>query len=84
MSWLSSNWRACHFSRGLLTVPAWVRLWFFKPSRGVSEGNPLEDVHVTSKSNTDVLPLYPTSFCAHHAELHKLDAKTGKMLQAID
>lgn len=56
-------------SISLPTVPARVRLWFLKPSRHVSKGNPLEDVHVTAEAKTNVLALHHASFGVHHPEL---------------
>lgn len=62
-----------HFSTSSqLTIPACVTRWLFKPSGDVGKGNPLKHVHVTAISNTDILPLYLTSFGGHHPELHKL------------
>lgn len=55
----------------LPTVPAGVRLWLLKPSRNISKGDPLKDVHVTTEPKTDVLSLHHTTLCEHHTELHK-------------
>ena len=58
-------------SVGLLTNPAWVRLWFHESFRDVSEGNPPEDVHVAAGRQRDVLSLNQTSLCVHHPELQQ-------------
>lgn len=63
------------FTSNLLTIPAWVKLWLFKPSRGLGKRNPLKHIHVTAISNTDVLSFYLTSFSGHHIKLKKIRKK---------
>ena len=61
----------------LPTVPARVTLWFFKPSRNVSKGNSLEDVHVMAEAKTNVLALHHPSLCVHHPKLQKFSTENS-------
>lgn len=68
-------------SGSLPTIPARMTLWFLKPSRDVSKRNPLEDVHVTTEAETNVLALHHPSLCVHHPELQELSTSPPKILR---
>lgn len=43
--------------------------WFLPLSRGVSEGNPFEDVHGAEQPHVMVLPLHHPPLCMHNTQL---------------
>lgn len=65
------------------TVPAWVTLRFLKPSRHVSKGNALENVHVSTEPEADVISLHHATLGVHNPKLEILHKGLCEILELV-
>lgn len=76
-------WSRVQFPFEQHTVPAGVTLWLLKPSRHVGKGNALENVHVSTEPEADVIPLHHATLGVHNPKLEILDKGLCKILELV-
>lgn len=76
-------WSRVQFPFEQHTVPARVTLWFLKPSRHVGKGNALENVHVSTEPEADVIPLHHATLGVHNPKLEILHKGLSEILELV-